>query len=121
MILILEVECQKLEASSEPQLQRQSITRIAKRYNKLERIYQAYNKEYDPYTHTLHPHQVFNSHFFEVSQQAKEDQQKEEIEQMRSQLAYSVLFESQQPRNSTEQAFDARLLRMQEQAAQQAA
>lgn len=101
VVLILEDECSKLDASYEPQPphrhqslnQSISITRIAKRYNKLERIYQAYNKDYDPYTHTLHPHQVFNSHFFEVSQQAKEDQQKEEVEQMRQQLAYPVIFD----------------------------
>ena len=86
-------------------------------------MYQAYNKEHDPYTHTLHPHQVFNSHFFEVSQQAKEEQQKEEIEQMRHQLAYPVIFDTQGARpggaggptgGPTDEAFANRILRMQE-------
>ena len=64
VILILEDECCKLDASYDPQPQTKhyssnqntSITMIAKRYNKLERMYQTYNKDYDPYTHTLHPH-----------------------------------------------------------------
>ena len=64
VILILEDECTKLDACYDPQQpnkhlyvnQNTSITRIAKRYNKLERMYQSYNKDYDPYTHTLHPH-----------------------------------------------------------------
>ena len=88
VILILEDECSKLEQCYEPpstsrhQTSNQSISipRIAKRYSKLERIYQGNSREFDPYTHTLHPHQVFNSHFFEVSQQAKEEQQKDEVE-----------------------------------------
>ena len=123
VILILEDECSKLDASYDPTppnkhlslSQFTSISRISKRYNKLERMYQLYNKEYDPYTHTLHPHQVFNSHFFEVSQQAKEDQHKDEIEAMKAQQAYPIIFEQQRLMNSqADEAFANRIQRMQD-------
>ena len=73
LLLILEDETLKMEGVLEPQNRPQqainsvSIARLARRYIKLERGYQTYNKEYDPYSHTMHPHQILNSHFFEVS------------------------------------------------------
>ena len=104
ILLILEDECNKMEAVYEHRTpmnynqtnQSVSVTRLARRYIKLERTYQNYNKEYDPYSHTLHPHQILNSHFFEVNQQAKEDQHKDEIEDMKKQQSYLELniFES---------------------------
>jgi hypothetical protein len=36
----------------------------------------------------MHPHQILNSHFFEVSQQAKEDSHKNEIDDMRKQQSH---------------------------------
>ena len=38
---------------------------------KLERLYISHNQEYDPYSHTLHPHELLSNQHFEVVYQAK--------------------------------------------------
>ena len=38
---------------------------------RLERLYISQNQEYDPYSHTLHPHELLSTQHFEVLYQAK--------------------------------------------------
>jgi len=43
---------------------------------RLERFYISQNQEYDPYSHTQHPHELLTTQHFEVSYQAKREQER---------------------------------------------
>lgn len=44
---------------------------------RLERFYISQNQEYDPYSHTQHPHELLTTQHFEVSYQAKREQERQ--------------------------------------------
>jgi hypothetical protein len=87
MLIALEDETEKFELVLE-QMQDQnqllgpnsSINKLTKRYMKLERVYLQQNKEYDCYAHTMHTHQFLTTHFFEVSNLAKDIKLKNDID-----------------------------------------
>jgi len=47
---------------------------------KLERLYISQNQDYDPYSHTQHPHELLTTQHFEVSYQAKRERERRQDE-----------------------------------------
>ena len=43
---------------------------------KLERYYISQNQDYDPYSHTQHPHELLTTQHFEVTYQAKRERER---------------------------------------------
>ena len=54
----------------------ESPSSCAQKYMKLERLYISQNQEYDPYSHTQHPHELLTTQHFEVSYQAKRERER---------------------------------------------
>ena len=65
-----------------------SITKMAKRYMKLERSYLTQNKEYDSYAHTMHTHQFLKTHYFEVCAYAQEEKSKNELRELKGKQSH---------------------------------
>ena len=82
LLKILELEAERFDARAEPdpQARRQpgveSPSSCAQKYMKLERLYISQNQEYDPYSHTQHPHELLTTQHFEVSYQAKRERER---------------------------------------------
>jgi hypothetical protein len=57
-----------------------ATARCAYKYSKLEKSYIQQNKIYDPYSHTVHPHNFLSKNHFEVEEQAKKDKFKSDNE-----------------------------------------
>jgi hypothetical protein len=75
------------QKTNQPLNQSASLTKIARKYQKMERYYQTFNKEYDPYSRTMHPHPIFNTNFFEVNQASREEIQKEDIDNLKMSMS----------------------------------
>ena len=98
MIVSLEEENEKFESVLESQQEQQqqllgpnvSISKLTRRYMKLERVYLQQSKEYDAYSHTMHTHQFLTSHHFEVSSQAKDVKLKKDIDNLRQKQSSAV-------------------------------
>ena len=86
LLKILEVEAERFDARAEPdpQTRRQhgveSPSSCAQKYMKLERLYISQNQDYDPYSHTQHPHELLTTQHFEVSYQAKRERERRQDE-----------------------------------------
>jgi len=86
ILLLLEDESELFDRSGErPKFMpgpNVALQRLTKQYVKLERTYLNQNKDYDPYSNTMHPHQLLNNHYFEINMQAKEERVKTEIQEL---------------------------------------
>ena len=56
-----------------------TLSKLTKQYCKMERMYLYQNKDYDPYSNTMHTHQLLNKQYFEVNMQSKEERVRAEI------------------------------------------
>jgi hypothetical protein len=61
---------------------------------KLERLYISHNQEYDPYSHTLHPHELLANQHFEVVYQAKRVVENNAMNQHNYTFRHMNVFES---------------------------
>lgn len=58
----------------------ESPSTCAQKYAKLERLYISQNQDYDPFSHTQHPHELLTMQHFEVTQQAKRERERQQDE-----------------------------------------
>jgi hypothetical protein len=86
MILILESESERFESVAEQVVPNvlgdPLLARLGRRYMKLEKIYVSQNKEYDPYSFSLHAHPFLSKNHFEVQMRAREEAMRMEIEEL---------------------------------------
>jgi hypothetical protein len=61
-----------------------TLTKLTKQYFKMERTYLFQNKDYDPYSATMHSHQLLNKHYFEINMTQKEEKVRIEIAELTS-------------------------------------
>jgi len=92
LLRVLEVEAERYDQRAEepdPQASRrtpgvESPSSCAQKYMKLERLYISQNQDYDPYSHTQHPHELLTMQHFEVTQQAKRERERQQDEALDS-------------------------------------
>jgi len=90
LLKILEVEAGRFDDRAEPDplTRRQpgveSPSSCAQKYMKLERLYISQNQDYDPYSHTQHPHELLTTQHFEVSYRAKRERERRQDEVLQS-------------------------------------
>ena len=58
----------------------ESPSSCAQKYMKLEKLYISQNQDYDPFSHTQHPHELLITQHFEVTQQARRERERQQDE-----------------------------------------
>lgn len=92
LLKLLEAEAERYDQRAEetdPQATRrtpgvESPSSCAQKYMKLERLYISQNQDYDPFSHTQHPHELLTIQHFEVTQQAKRERERQQDEVLES-------------------------------------